>query len=167
MEDSELEAVLADKSRLEALRKSRLLDSPREKLFDDVTSSVCETLHVPISLVTIIAPDRQFFKSCVGLAPELMESRSTPIKDSTCQYVVKKGSQVVIDDVERDPFFSTHEGLNNVGAGSYLGTPLLLFGQAIGSVCAVDTKPRKWSGQEIEFLEDKAIMLAAEVARRK
>ena len=115
--DPELEAALTDKERIAALKDSGLLDSPREKSFDDVTANVCSALNVPISLVTIIDSDRQFFKSCIGLAPEVMEARQTPIADSTCQYVVKKKSAVIIDDVEKDPFFHLHSGLRNIHAG--------------------------------------------------
>ena len=161
----ELKAVLNDKERLRALRESGLLDSPREQFFDDVTSDVCQMLGVPISLVTLIAPDKQFFKSAVGLDAETLEKRETPIKDSACQYVVKEGSLVKINDVALDPFFRLHQGLHNVNAGAYLGTPLYVFGQPIGSVCAVDTKPRKWTESEIDFLEDKAEFLAREIIK--
>ncbi|PZP54734.1 MAG: hypothetical protein DI586_09010 [Micavibrio aeruginosavorus] len=164
--DHELEEVLNDRDRLRALRASNLLDSPHEKMFDDVTSSVCDYLKVPISLVTLIAPDRQFFKSSRGLPFDVTLNRETPIKDSACQYVVKEGSLVKIDNVEEDEFFRLHEGLHNIHAGAYLGTPLRLFGQAIGSVCAVDIKPRKWTNEEIDFLEDQASMLSTEVGRR-
>lgn len=164
--DAELNAVLNDIDRLKAVRASRLLDSPREKIFDDATLSICKALRVPMSLVTIIAPERQFFKSCIGLDDEMMEKREGPIKYSTCQYVVKKGGIVIIDDVKNDPFFCTHEGLNGVGAGSYLGVPLLLFNQTIGSVCAVDVKARMWNDLEIGFLKNKAHLLSQEVARR-
>lgn len=165
-EDSELQAVLTDHDRIAALHRSGLLDSPREPAFDNVTANVCEKLNVPISLVTIIDAKRQFFKSCVGLAPEIMEARQTPIEDSTCQYVVKKKSAVIIDDVEKDPFFRMHAGLKNVHAGAYLGVPLYQDSQVIGSVCAVDFQPRKWSESEIDFLEEKAEMLRSEVAKR-
>ncbi len=165
--DAELNAVLNDRDRLRALRASNLLDSPREKIFEDVTTAICSTLNVPISLVTLIAPDRQFFKSSRGLAFDLTLNRATPIEDSTCQYVVKKGGLLVIDDVTADPFFVAHEGLKGVGAGSYLGTPLYVFGQPIGSVCAVDIKPRKWTEVEIDFLQGKANMLAHEVIKRR
>lgn len=164
--DAELDAVLNDRDRLRALRASHLMDSPHEKIFDDVTSSICDRLDVPMSLVTLIAPGRQFFKSSRGLPFDITLNRETPIADSTCQYVVKKDGLLVIDDVSADPFFSMHEGLNGVGAGSYLGTPLRLFGQAIGSVCAVDIRPRKWTEEEIVFLEGKALMLSTEVGRR-
>ncbi len=165
--DVELDAVLNDRDRLRALRASNLMDSPHEKVFEDVTTSICEFMSVPISLVTLIAPVRQFFKSSRGLPFDVTLNRGTPIEDSTCQYVVKKGGLLVIDDVAADPFFHTHEGLKGVGAGSYLGTPLRLFGQAIGSICAVDTKARKWKTSEIDFLEDKAELLSLEVGKRR
>ena len=164
--EPQLKSALINKQRLAAVERSRLLDSPREQMFDNITLSVCEKLNVPISLVTIIAPERQFFKSAIGLEPELLAKRETPIEDSTCQYVVEKDCLLRIDDVENDAFFRLHEGLRGVSAGAYLGAPLRIFGQAIGSVCAVDTKARKWTNEDIAFLEEKAGFIADIVSRR-
>ena len=164
--DHLLDVILNDPARLKAVQASKLLDSPQEEIFDRVTSTICKRLNVPISLVTIIAPERQFFKSGIGLIPDILLKRETPIKDSTCQYVVRKGSLVKINDVSRDPFFHLHEGLKGINAGSYLGTPLWLFNQAIGSVCAVDFIPRHWSEEQVSFLEDQAQFLSNEVSLR-
>ncbi len=164
--DPELKSTLWNRERLMAVKRSKMLDSPNEKMFDDVTDAVCHTLDVPMSLVTIIDADRQFFKSCVGLARELMEQRETPIEDSACQYVVKKRSMILINDVKNDPFFHCHMGLNNINAGAYLGVPLIRDRQVIGSVCAIDTRARDWQEADIDFLEKKADMLREEIARR-
>lgn len=164
--DLKLQAALNNADRLRALRHSGLLDSPKEPVYDEVTRSICQTLNVPISLVTIIAPDRQFFKSAIGLDAIVMEARQAPIEDSTCKYVVEKNCILRIDDVQKDVFFRSHEGLNNGKVGAYLGVPLRFMGEAIGSVCAADTRARKWSDQEIAFLEEKCDMLSQSLVKK-
>ena len=164
--DLNLDAALNNEERLKALQDSNLLDTPQEEVFNQITREICETLDVPISLVTLIAPERQFFKSAIGLGDEAMRTRQTPIDESTCKYVVERNCLLRIDDVEKDHFFRWHEGLMNVDAGAYLGTPLRFKDQAIGSICAVDVKPRFWSKGEIQFIEAKASFLADIVTAR-
>lgn len=163
-EDPELEKALKDHDRLQAVTESGLLDSPLDSIFEDLTDAVQMELGVPMSLVTIIEVKRQFFKSSRGLPPDVAAKRETPMEDSACQYVVKKRSLIVIDDVQQDPMFKMHAGLRKINAGSYLGVPLFHQGEIIGSVCAIDTKPRKWTEKEIDFMEEKASSLKTELS---
>jgi len=54
-------------ARLEALRRTLLLDSPPEEVFDRLTQLATSVLHVPAALVSLVDGDRQFFKSATGL----------------------------------------------------------------------------------------------------
>ncbi|TAK15420.1 MAG: histidine kinase, partial [Acidobacteria bacterium] len=61
-----------ESERLEVLRRYGLLDTPAEKAFEDLThlaSFICET---PISVISLIDADRQWFKSRIGLADQEM-----------------------------------------------------------------------------------------------
>jgi GAF domain-containing protein len=53
--------------RLEELRRYALLEAPAEKAFDSITDLAARVFKVPISSVTLIDEDREWFKSCVGL----------------------------------------------------------------------------------------------------
>ena len=59
--------TVRDPARLDALRRTGLLDTRPEEVFDRLTRLVCRLLGVPVALVSLVEADRQFFKSAVGL----------------------------------------------------------------------------------------------------
>ena len=63
-----LSDVIENEARLEALRRTSLLDSPPEEAFDRLTRLATAVLHVPVALVSLVDGDRQFFKSQCGSA---------------------------------------------------------------------------------------------------
>lgn len=66
VDGSESGVRLDDPDRLAALRRSGLLDSPPEEAFDRATRLATRLLGTPVSLVSIVDRDRQFFKSRSG-----------------------------------------------------------------------------------------------------
>jgi GAF domain-containing protein len=64
----ELGGATREQERLDALRRYGILDSEREAAFDRITSLAADLLEVPISLITLVDEDRQWFKSAHGLA---------------------------------------------------------------------------------------------------
>ena len=80
---------LRDPIRLAALEETGLLDSLPEETFDRFTRLAARLLGTPVSLITLVTPDRQFFKSAVGLAAPWAAARETPLSHSFCQYVVR------------------------------------------------------------------------------
>src|SRR4028118_2294447 len=72
-----------EEARLAALREYEILDTDPEIGFEDLTllaSSICD---VPISTVTLIDTDRQWFKSRIGV-----ETSETPLEHSFCAYAI-------------------------------------------------------------------------------
>src|SRR5918999_344377 len=160
-------ARLNDPRRLDALRASGLLDTPCEEAFDRLTRLVTRILGVPVALVTLVDGDRQFFKSSVGL-PELWASkRGTPLTHSFCQYVVATGEPLVIDDAREHPELRHNLAVPDLGVIAYAGIPLTMAdGQTLGTFCAIDTKPRRWTESDLETLRDLAASAATEVQLR-
>ena len=55
-----------ESERLDALRHYDILDTAPEQAFDDLTHLVAQICGTPISAVTLVDEDRQWFKSKVG-----------------------------------------------------------------------------------------------------
>ena len=154
-------------NRLSALRETQLLDSPPEEAFDRLTSLTCTLLRTPVAIVSLVDSDRQFFKSAVGLAEPWASKRETPLSHSFCKHVVGDERPLVVPDARSHPVVCENPGIDELGVESYVGIPLFSpGGAAIGSLCAIDTKPREWTEHEVQTLSDLAELVMTEIASR-
>jgi hypothetical protein len=103
----------------------------------------------------------QLFRATFGLPPELEISRATSRGGSFCQLVVKAEAELIVGDAESDRRVP-QELVEQYGIRAYAGVPLRHRGRVIGSLCALDRKPRAWSESVIRELS----AVAAEVVRR-
>ncbi len=159
--------MLSDPSRLRALRRTGLLDTPPEEAFNRLTRIVTAALNVPVSLVSLVEPDRQFFKSCVGLPAHLAPGNETPISHSLCRYVVEADGPLVLPDARQHPEFSTHPAVLELGVVAYAGFPFHSpEGEVLGSLCAIDFKSRQWTATDLMILEDLAGSVRTELSLR-
>ncbi|MET0252149.1 MAG: GAF domain-containing protein [Novosphingobium sp.] len=126
-------------ARLTALRHLAILDTPPEAEFDDIVEIVAALCDVPIALVSFVDRQRQWFKAKVGL--ELAE---TPIEQSVCALVIRQSEVFVIEDLAADPRTAANPLVTAPGGiRFYAGAPLVTGeGVAIGSLCAIDVRPR-------------------------
>jgi diguanylate cyclase (GGDEF)-like protein len=155
--------VIGDPARLAALAESGLLDSPREGGFDRFTRLVAEVLHVPVALFTIVTPERQVLKSTVGVG----ELRETPLSHSFCRHVVDTGAPMEVVDARAHPRVHDNPAIQDFGIIAYLGMPLVTRdGIRLGALCAIDHKPRQWTGRDHGVLEDLAAAMMAEIELR-
>lgn len=156
-----------EESRLQALRQSELLDSPPEHFFDLITGLAARAIDVPVVMLSLVDADRQFFKSQTGLPSPWAERRETPLSHSFCQYVADIGEALVVEDAREHPLVRDNLAVTELGIIGYAGLPLTTEdGFTLGSLCAIDTKPRRWSASELEILRDFARQIMAEVELR-
>ena len=152
-----LRTALRDEGRLAALRRTRLLDTPPEEVFDRLTRLVCRLLGVPAALVSLVEADRQFFKGALGLPEPWATLRETPLSHSFCQHVVATGAPLRVEDARHDPLVCDNLAVPELGVVAYLGMPLATAdGQVLGSLCAIDTEPRAWTAEDAAALRDLA-----------
>ena len=131
-------------ARLDALRRTRLLDTPPEEAFDRVTRRLSEIFDAPISLMSLIDEDRQFWKSQHGLPAELAAAGAHARETSICGHVVAANETVVIEDAWLDPRMAGNSFLREQNIRFYAGAPLKTSdGSAIGSLCIIDHRPRR------------------------
>ncbi|MEO7167318.1 MAG: AI-2E family transporter [Spartobacteria bacterium] len=153
--------------RLAELQSLHLTFGTPDQAFDRVTAKLAKIFQVPIVLVTFLDRDRQWFKSQVGLPEDLAREGSTPRSLSVCGHVVARNEVLVVEDMARDRRFANNPLLKSRGLRFYAGVPLRgPSGMAIGSLCLLDTKPRKLSEHDRRLLEVFADDLSEEIRSR-
>jgi signal transduction histidine kinase/CheY-like chemotaxis protein/HPt (histidine-containing phosphotransfer) domain-containing protein len=159
-------AELGETQRLEALRETGLLDSPADEKFDAITRQVAAQLGVPVALVSLVDRHRQFFKSSSGLPEPWAGLRETPLTHSFCQHVVSTRKPLVVTDAREHPIVKDSLAIPDIGVIAYAGVPLVTSeGHALGSLCAIDTRPRIWSDEDLLLLRQLAVGVEREIER--
>jgi diguanylate cyclase (GGDEF)-like protein len=149
--------TVADSARLAALRELGLLDTAPEEQFDRFTVLTAELLGVPISTMTLVDRDRQFFKSTHGLTGAWAAASEIPLSHSLCKHPVASGEPLVLADARIDPRLSDNLAVRDMSIVAYAGVPLVLRdGNAVGTLCAMDGEPHEWTERDLRILSDLA-----------
>jgi len=148
---------ISETRRLSALRRYGILDTPNEAEFDWFTRMAADLCGMPVSLVSFVDEDRQWFKSEVGL----QGVRETPLDISICKHaILQKGVFEVPDTLEDERFRNNPlvkgEPFLRYYAGALLETP---DGLPLGTLCVLDTQPRKLTAMQGEVLQGLARQL--------
>lgn len=152
-------------ARLAALDRSRLLDSETDERFDRITRLVALALNVPVTLISLVDKDRQFFKSAVGLPEPWASCRQTPLSHSFCQYVVARSEVLRIEDARSDPLVADNGAVRDLNVVAYLGVPLRApDGHVLGSLCAINGVPRRWSDRDENMMRQFAAIVEEQIA---
>ncbi len=146
-------------SRIEALRSLQVLDTPPTESFDRLTRLAKRMFDVPIALVSLVDENRQWFKSCVGL-----EASETPRDISFCGHAILGSGVFIIPDALQDERFADNPlVLNRPNIRFYAGCPLALNGHKLGTLCLIDRKPRTFDDEDVESLQDLAVLVEREL----
>ncbi len=159
--------IIQDPKRLAVLHRLELLDSPSEEAFDRLTRLASKIVNAPVSLVSLVDADRQFFKSFLGLGKPWSVRRETPLSHSFCQHVVAENAPLIIEDARTHPLVFDNLAIPDLNVISYLGMPLTMTdGTGLGSFCVIDSKPRQWTADEIEIIRELALSAMTEIELR-
>jgi len=143
-----------EQDRLEAVHRIAILDTEPEERFDLLTKEAVEKLHVPMSMVSILDTDREWFKSCIGF-----DKKEGDRDVSFCGHALLAAYLFIVEDTLKDPRFADNPMV--VGAPYirfYAGIALIdhKTGKAIGVFCVKDTSPRNFSAAETATFIDLA-----------
>lgn len=156
-----------EQQRLAELVSFGLLETSPEEAFDRVTRELAHIFGAPISLMSLVDGESQHWKSQFGLPAALVTEGKSDRASSMCGHVVASGEVLVVDDTRVDPRFADNPFLQRCGIRFYAGAPLRTrSGNAIGTLCVIDTKPRKISDRERELLRMIADAVMTEVELR-
>ena len=136
--------------RLRELRRYDILDTDRERAFDEIVELAAQLCDAPVSVVNFIDEGRQWFKAEVGLGV-----RSTPIDTSLCGHVILQGDFVEIPDTLADERMADNPlCTSDPGFRFYAGAILKgANGLPLGTLCVLDHKPRVLSAKQRKVIE--------------
>ena len=143
------EAIAPEAARLAALRAYGVLDTAPDEALDELTRLAAGLFQVPVALVSLVDEHRQWFKSRVG-----MEVTQTPREHAFCAHAIQGSEVMVVEDAHTDPRFQANPLVTDApGIRFYAGAPLVTpSGQAVGTLCVIDSLPRQFGSSEREAL---------------
>ena len=146
--------------RLRDLYNTELLDTPHEKEFDDIVKLASELCQMPISLISLVDANRQWFKARVGLDVD-----ETNRDISFCSHAILQDNLFEIPDASLDSRFNDNPlVLENPAIRYYAGVPLVTTGgNRLGTLCVIDRIPRNLSEKQkfgLKVLADNVIKIA-------
>ncbi|ASL47496.1 hypothetical protein bAD24_III08880 [Burkholderia sp. AD24] len=131
--------------RLQAVAAAGLLDTPEEEAFDEITQLAAQLFDAPIALLTLLTPDRQWFKSHFGL-----ERTETPRSWAFCNFTILENHVLVVEDAATDVRFARNPFVTGEPhIRFYAGTPVRdVQGYPLGSLCVLDRVPRQFDATQ-------------------
>ena len=154
--------------RLDALRRTLLLDSPPEEVFDRLTRLAAGVVHARVAMMSLVAGDRQFIKSAFGLPEPWASMRQAPLTHSFCKHAVASGEPFIVPDARRHPLVRDNAAVRELGVIAYAGIPMTTTeGFTLGSFCVSDDRPREWSDENLEVLRSLAASVMTEIGTRR
>ncbi|RYE25145.1 MAG: GAF domain-containing sensor histidine kinase [Sphingobacteriales bacterium] len=154
-----------DAARVASLYDYNLLDSLPEEEYDNITRIASEICHMPISLITLLDTNRQYFKSKTGI-----DGTETTREVSFCGHAIANPNEVMIvpDSSKDERFYDNPFVTGAPHVGFYAGVPLVNEdGYALGTLCVLDNKPNELTEAQKQTLQALAKQVVAYFELRK
>lgn len=138
-----------EQQRLLAVSEYHLIDTLPEIDYDNITKLVSTICNVPITLITLLDQNRNFFKSNHGVS-----FRESPRDISFCGHAILSEDPIfIIEDARIDDRFKSNPLVLQAGAVFYAGVTLVNpDGYALGALCIFDHQPRVLTEAQKEAL---------------
>jgi GAF domain-containing protein len=143
-----------EQSRVEALHKMALLDSPSEERFDLITREAKERFNVLLAAITLIDESREWYKSCAGGT-----QTEGPREISFCGHALLANDLFIVGDTLKDVRFADNpQVVNPPHIRFYAGVALHEKDSflPVGVFCIKDDKPRQMTAKDISVFLDLA-----------
>jgi PAS domain S-box-containing protein len=139
-----------ERERLDVLGRYAILDTLPQQQYDDLTFLAAQICGAPISLISLVDKDRQWFKSRYGI-----EAVQTTRELSFCAHTILGNEILEVPDATRDARFADNDAvLNDPLIRFYAGAPLITpDGYKLGTLCVVDHVPRRLTDNQKHALE--------------
>lgn len=146
--------------RAAAVERSGLLDTLPEERFDRLTWLAAHVLEMPVALLTLLTPTRQWFKSHHGI-----DVSETPREWAFCNYTIMQKGVFAIADLTLDQRFTDNPIVNGPPAMRFYAGAALTDrqGYTLGSLCIMDRKPRTLDDDQRKLLSTLAAITSDEI----
>jgi len=147
----EAEKYTKETERLEELDSFSILDTLPESDYDDLTAIAAEICDSPISLISLIDNDRQWFKSHHGL-----DASETPKQFAFCAHAINDPENIfMIEDSRKDERFHDNPLVTaDPNVIFYAGVPLVSDNNLpLGTLCVIDDKPKVLTESQLKTLK--------------
>lgn len=157
---------LTESSRLQAIRDTGLMDTPQEEAFDRLARLAAQILDVPLTIMSLVDADRQFFKADFGLPSPFRETRQLPIDASLCRYTLE-GEPIISSNAPADPFLKFHPSTGPWGIVALIVLPLINpEGHVLGTFCCIQPTVREWTQQDLAVMRELTASIMTEINLR-
>ncbi len=138
-----------ENERLAALYEYKVIDTAAEEIFDHITYLATKICNTPISLISLVDRDRQWWKSNIGLP-----GHETPREYAFCSHSILGYELMEVKDASKDDrFFDNPLVTNDPNIRFYAGMPLVnAQGFKLGTLCVIDREPKELTAEQKELL---------------
>ncbi|NCG22173.1 MAG: GAF domain-containing protein [Rhodobacterales bacterium] len=138
-----------EQHRIETLELYDIIDTASEDSFDKLVKLAALVCEMPISLVSLVDEDRQWFKARVGLVPQ-----ETSREIAFCNHAIQQDDIFIVADAQKDSRFATNPLVTlDPNIRFYAGAPLKMKnGQNIGTLCVIGKEASTLSPTQLEAL---------------
>jgi PAS domain S-box-containing protein len=150
--------------RLATLRDLDVLDTPSERVYDELSALAAYICQTPIALISLVDADRQWFKSRVGCS-----ANETPREVAFCAYTILQTDLLVVPDASADPRFANNPLVTSPPRiRFYAGAPLVTTdGHVLGTLCVIDHRPRELTDEQARALRTLSHQVVAQLQLQK
>lgn len=136
--------------RLAELYRYELLDTAYEQEFDEIVKIASYICKTPMSTITLIDVDRQWFKAKIGL-----DARQTERDIAFCAHAITSDNIFEVTDAQLDERFVNNPlVIGDPSIRYYAGVPLVTeHGYRLGTLCVIDTLPRHLDEEQLQMLK--------------
>jgi len=161
---SQSNTKLEEHERLKSLHSYNILDTESEEDFNDIVELASDICGTPISLISLIDKDRQWFKARKG-----MSVQETSREVAFCNYAIKENKLFEIEDATKDERFANNPlVVGDPNIRYYAGFPLTTEeGYKLGTLCVLHKKPHQLNASQKKALQTLSKRVVNELELRR
>lgn len=161
----EAELPSNEPERIHTLHQYQIMDTEDEECFNDLVQLAANICNVPISIISLLDDKRSWFKSAHGVP----RGDEIDRKFSICSHAILQPEVFIVEDTSLDPRFVDNPIVTgDLNVRFYAGAPLKTSdGHHLGTLCILDSKPRKLEPAQVEGLRILAHQVMAHLELRK